>query len=385
MDSKDIKVLYVIDTLYSAGAERSLLEITKRFKHIKPVFVHIYKTDTLKSEFIASGLKVYSLGVPGNWNFKLAKNRLREIYKIENPDIIHSTLFRSDILTRKLKSEFPEIPLISSFVNNSYHPKRFHQENFIGKLKLKYIQYWDAFTSGKVDRFISNSETIKTAKCKDTHVDPGKVDVIFRGRDVRNFGKDVSEDQIHALKSEFGLEGKKVFLNVSRLIERKGQKDLILAMKSLISDYPDSILLIAGGGPFESELKEVIKENSIEAHVRLLGRRSDIPALLKVADYFVFPSYFEGLPGALIEAMLSDLLIICSDIPENLECVDERSALIFKVSDIDDIYLKLKMAITTNNASSFSLKAHKKAESNFDIVKISEAYENYYLQLLKEY
>ncbi len=75
MNNTKIKVLYVIDTLYTAGAERSLLEITKRFKKVEPVFVHIYKTDTLKQEFLSSGLSVHSLEVPGDWNLRLAKKK----------------------------------------------------------------------------------------------------------------------------------------------------------------------------------------------------------------------------------------------------------------------------------------------------------------------
>ncbi len=76
MKNTKIKVLYVIDTLYSAGAERSLMEITKRFKEIEPVFVHIYETDTLKAEFQYSGLRVFSLGVEGEWSLKEAKKSL---------------------------------------------------------------------------------------------------------------------------------------------------------------------------------------------------------------------------------------------------------------------------------------------------------------------
>ncbi len=85
MNNTRIKVLYVIDTLYPAGAERSLLEITKRFDEMEPVFIHIYKTDTLKQEFLSNGLRVYSLEVPGDWNLRLAKKRLFENLSIKKP------------------------------------------------------------------------------------------------------------------------------------------------------------------------------------------------------------------------------------------------------------------------------------------------------------
>ncbi len=377
--------MYVIDTLYSAGAERSLLEITKRFKEIEPVFVHIYKTDTLKEEFLSSGLKVYSLGVEGEWSMKEAEKKLTEVYKLEKPDIIHSTLFRSDIVTRRLKSRFKEIPLISSFVNNSYHSKRYRQENLPGKLKLKIIQLWDSYTSGKVDFFISNSETIKNAKSKDTNVPLDKITVIYRGRDINSFQAINSKDQLNSLKDELGLQGKKVILNVSRLIERKGQKDLIKAMSEVLIQNPDTILLIAGDGVYKEELSSTIDKLNLENNVKLLGRRNDIPALLEIADVFAFPSYYEGLPGALIEAMFSNLLIVCSDIPENMECVDKESALIFQVGNVTAISEKLNRGLIQDESYRSKIqKAKEQAQYKFDIHRISQEYEKYYESILRE-
>jgi glycosyltransferase involved in cell wall biosynthesis len=380
---KRIKVLYVIDTLYPAGAERSLLEITKRFKQTEPVFVHIYPTDTLKTEFLARGLKVYSLNVEGEWNLKEAEEKLAGIYKLEKPDIIHSTLFRSDVITRRLKRKFPKIPLISSYVNNSYHSKRFNQENLMGKLKLKFIQFWDTYTSRNVDYFISNSETIKLTKSKDTNVALDKIEVIYRGRDVKSFQAIKEMGKLSNLKDGLGLHGKKIILNVSRLIERKGQKDLIKAMPEVLIQNPDTILIIAGEGDYMEELNATIAKLNLDNNVKLLGRRNDIPELLEIADVFAFPSYFEGLPGALIEAMLSNILIVCSDIPENMECVNTDSALIFKVGNIEDISEKLITGLKTDiNYKSKIKEAKVQAQYKFDIHRISEKYEKYYETIL---
>ncbi len=384
MKNTKIKVLYVIDTLYSAGAERSLLEITKRYKKIDPVFVHIYKTDTLKEEFLSSGLKVYSLGVEGRWSLKEAEKKLANVYKLENPDIIHSTLFRSDIVTRRLKSKFKELPLISSLVNNSYHPKRYSQENLPGKLKLKFIQLWDTYTSGRVDYFISNSGTIKNARSKDTNIPLEKVTVIYRGRDVNSFQAIDGKDQIRSLKDELGLDGKKIILNVSRLIERKGQKDLIKAMPDVLKQHPNTVLLIAGDGVYREELISTISDLDLGKNVKFLGIRKDIPVLLQLADVFAFPSYFEGLPGALIEAMLSNVLIVCSDIPENMECVNEDSALIFRVGNIKDISEKLISGLKNDTGFNKKMEEAKvQAQYKFDINRISQEYEEFYKSIIE--
>ena len=156
-----MKVLYLIDTLEGYGAEKSLAHITCNFKEITPVFVHIYKGSTLKPYLESNGIKVYSLNFSSKYSFSKVLPKISEIYEAEKPDVIHATLFRSEIIARKLKKEFPEITLIGSFVSNSYSKQRFNNLNTVAKAKLMSIQLYDCLTSRYVDKFICNSFAIK--------------------------------------------------------------------------------------------------------------------------------------------------------------------------------------------------------------------------------
>lgn len=376
------KVLYVIDTLMPSGAEKSLVQIAENFKLYQAVFVHLYEGDYLKAELESKGIRVYSLNFASSSKYKEVQDRLGEIYEFEKPDIIHSTLFRSDLITRRLKSKY-EIPLVSSFVNNSYNPLRFKGKSFITQAKLRLVQFYDTFSSRKVDLFISNSETIKKSKAKSTLVNIEKVKVIYRGRDIsklENLGFKHLE-----LKESLGLTGEKILLNVSRLIERKGQLDLIDAMPKLLQKHPNLNLMIAGHGNFDKTLKDRSKELKITHAISFLGRRDDIPELLSLADVFVFPSYFEGLPGALIEAMLSEKIIVCSDIPENLECINDNCAVIFKRGNVEDYISKLNFVLENLEAHKpLGKRAKEVAIKKFNVFKISKEYEKTYDSLLLE-
>jgi len=377
-----MKVLFVIDTINGSGAERSLVEISQHFKKYTPVFVHIYEGDQLKPDLEKAQIQVYSLQVPRPRNFSLAARRLEKIYKSEDPDIIHSTLFCSDAVTRKLKTKY-DIPLISSFVNNSYNKLRFKNQPLSMQLKLKMVQLYDTLSSRKVDFFISNSETIKKTKAKSTKVNLDKVKVIYRGRDIDKFQKLEKNIENSEFKKSLGIEGKNVLLNVSRLIERKGQLDLINAMPTVLENFKNTVLLIAGHGSFQDKLQERINELNLLDNVFLLGRRPDVPQLLSIADVFVYPSYFEGLPGALIEAMLSEKIIICSDIPENLECVNKDSAIIFERGNVK--YLTEEILNAMENKDEYknrALKARKIASEKFNIKNIATEYERTYDELL---
>ena len=142
-----------------------------------------------------------------------------------------------------------------------------------------------------------------------------------------------SDLNIEKFKRNLGVNKEdKVFLNVSRLQQGKGHLDLIQAFSQIKES--NTKLLIAGEGPQRTTLENEIKKFRIGRKVLLLGYRDDINKILKVSDYFVFPSYYEGLPGALIEAIFAKKPIIFSNIPENRECMPEEAGLKFSPGDI---------------------------------------------------
>jgi glycosyltransferase involved in cell wall biosynthesis len=115
-----------------------------------------------------------------------------------------------------------------------------------------------------------------------------------------------------------------------------------------------------------------------------LGTVKNIPELLSESDFFVFPSYFEGLPGALIEAMMAKIPIICSDIPENKECVDESMCLFYRVGDQTDLLTQMEKALVLTDWEARTQQAFDYASEHFEIGKISKRYEETYSKLLNK-
>lgn len=378
------KVLFVIDNIGGSGAERSLIEIAKNLKRYEPVFVHVYQIDILKQSLLDAGINVHSLNIPEPRNFAEAAKALAKVYDEEKPDIIHSTLYKSDIVTRRLRDRY-DIPLVSSFVNNSYSKLRFEKMSLTMKLKMRLVQLYDTYTSRKVDFFFSNSETIKRSKGRSTLVNPKKIKVIHRGRNIESFTNDFDDQVLRNLKQSLGVENKKILLNVGRMIERKGQMDLVNAMPEILTQEPNAVLLIAGHGSFEVELKKRVKKLNLEENVQILGRRHDVPELLALADVFVFPSYFEGLPGSLIEAMLAENLIVCSDIPENQECVTPESAIFFERANVPQIAERITYALKNQESLQVIRKeARRMAVEKFDVRKIAREYEDTYDMIIEK-
>jgi glycosyltransferase involved in cell wall biosynthesis len=380
-----IKILYIVDTFETGGAEKSLLDIAMHNPAVNSVFVTIYQGNALAQTAQQAGIKVHTLNIQDKYGFDKAVELLKPIIASEKPDIIHATLFRSDIITRKLKKQL-NIPLISSLVNNSYNKARYQKLPLIGKLKLFYIQQWDARTAKKVDYFISNSETIKVSNAKALHIDLNKIKVIYRGRQLSKFTS-LNEETTQKLKEAWLIKpNEAVVLNVSRLLDRKGQLDLLNAIEKNREQFENSKFLIAGEGPYRNTLEKYIAAHHLSDKVRLLGNRNDIPDLLNLAQVFVFPSHYEGLPGALIEAMMAQKIIVCSDIPENKECVTSNEALFFKKGNSDDLAQKLTEVLS--NIYTFShlgINARKTAIDKFSIENVVKQYNDCYRQVIQNY
>lgn len=379
------KILYIIDTFQTGGAEKSLLDISIHNNKIVPYFITIYKGNQLAILAEQFGIKVFQLNINDKYGFHKAVVLIRPIIDEIQPDVIHSTLFRSDIIARKLKKYY-KIPLVNSLVNNSYNNDRYRNLSLLGKFKLFGIQVYDSITANNVDLFISNSDTIKETNSYKLRIKPSKIKVIYRGRNFEQF-QAVSKDKIIKLKNELGIcDGNKILLNVSRLLERKGQLDLLYAFFT-ISKINESVrLLIAGEGDYRDELENTISSLNLEDKVQLLGNRNDISQLLHLADIFVFPSHYEGLPGALIEAMMAEKIIICSDIPENKECVSNQEAVFFRKNDIKDLESKILSVLNSPNDFKIKGKAAKNiALEKFSIERIVDQYNMIYNDLINSF
>jgi glycosyltransferase involved in cell wall biosynthesis len=116
-------------------------------------------------------------------------------------------------------------------------------------------------------------------------------------------------------KKELGISGRGPVLGIgARLCEQKGIVYLLIAMQAIIKNYPLCVLIIAGIGELEDELRKKVEALRLNEHVKFLGMRMDIPELLKVFDVYVLPSISEGMPLVLLEAMAAQCPIVATDI-----------------------------------------------------------------------
>ena len=118
------------------------------------------------------------------------------------------------------------------------------------------------------------------------------------------------------VREELGFEGKKVIMHVGNFRRPKNQMFLLEIIRSLLPRQRDCRLVFVGGETgegLEQKVKERAGQIGLKESVLFLGNRNDVAALLMAADVFCFPSIYEGLPGAVLEAQAAGLPCIVSD------------------------------------------------------------------------
>ena len=103
-----------------------------------------------------------------------------------------------------------------------------------------------------------------------------------------------------------------VLLHIGRFSTEKNHARLLNIFRAFQEIEPDSLLILVGGGINKVRIETLIIENNYQ-NVLLAGEQSDVLPYLAVADLFVLPSLYEGIPLVLIEAQTSGLPVITSD------------------------------------------------------------------------
>jgi glycosyltransferase involved in cell wall biosynthesis len=375
-------VLYLIDSLAAGGAERSLVDMAPRLVALGTHLEVAVLVDRpgLQPELTGGGIRVHVIGGTSRgaqyW-------RLVKFLRARHPDLVHTTLFESDILGR-LAAATVRLPVVSTLANTPYGPEH-AQEAGVSRLRLRGAQLADMVTAKAVRRFHAVSQATADAYVARLHLDPTHVEVIPRGRDQARLGRRTLERREAVRASLEITPDAEVILAAARQEPQKGLDVLLRALPAVIHTRPQVVLLIAGReGRDSARLQSIVGELGIAASVRFLGERSDVPDLMSAADLFVLPSHREGLPGVVLEAMALEVPIVASDLPTVREAVpsDEYASLV-PPGDSSALADSISEALADPGHSTWRATASRKRfEEKFDIDAVSAAVVDFYVRAL---
>jgi len=141
------------------------------------------------------------------------------------------------------------------------------------------------------------------------------------------------------LREELGLAPEApVVLTVACLKPQKAPGDIVAVAGRVLRREPGAAFLIAGDGELRPELEAMIRADGLEGRVILLGWRRDIPQLLRAADLFLLTSRWEGLPRAILEALLAGLPVVATAADGVMDVVqDGVNGYVVPIGDVERI------------------------------------------------
>jgi glycosyltransferase involved in cell wall biosynthesis len=133
-----------------------------------------------------------------------------------------------------------------------------------------------------------------------------------------------------AVRAGLGVGDKPLILTVARFVQQKWHLTLVNALPRLLAVYPQAMLAWVGQGPLAPALRARAQALGVSGHILFLGNRSDVPDLMGAADLLCLPSYFEGHPLVILEALAAGLPVVASRSLGITEAIrDGESGLLF--------------------------------------------------------
>ena len=313
-------ILFMIGTLDVGGTETQLVELVTRLdrKRFEPTVCCLSSGGPLAGRLTAAGIPVHLLhfdgfrtsrfpfvNVAGGWRVLTGLWRLMRRMR---PAILHVMLFWAYILGTPA-GRAAGVPIIVA------------SRRSLGLFKADKPVYlfMERIVDRMTDLFIANSEAVRADTIAREPVAPEDILVIRNGLDLSRF--DVERDP--RLGASVGVTGSPVAIVVSNLIHYKGHEYFLRAWQQVLRQFPSAQAMVVGDGVLRADLERLVDELQIRGSVRFLGSRSDVPALLALADLYVHPSLQEGYSNAVLEAMAAGKPVVATTVGGNVEAISD--------------------------------------------------------------
>lgn len=365
-------VFHVVPSLRLGGAERLIVELAARLpqRGYRTKIVALFDAGTLWQEVRDRNIRWTQVAPSVHASrFDLLRQLMVKIYADpgRRPDIVHTHLFGADAwctLARTLHraSDFLYERGVAQPVFISTAHNIDHEDTSL----RRFARRWAV---RRMDHVIAISKDVKRYVVNDLRVREPRVSVIPNGIDVR----EVPEREPGGFRSVPRL------IIVGRLEPQKGHETLFRALADVPSPWR---LDVVGRGSLERELKELTEELGIASRVHFLGECRDVRERLAASDLFLFPSLWEGMGLALLEAMAAGVPFLASDLPAIREFAPARH--LVPAEDVPAWTRAIREALKHPRDLLVSARAlSPRTRKKYDINRMVDAYAKVYKRLVE--
>ncbi len=225
-----------------------------------------------------------------------------------------------------------------------------------------------------VNYLVTGVEVLKKGYSENYNISQDKIKIMPNWVDSDRFG-DVDAKEIY---EKYNLDKNKIYiLFVHHLSERKGAHYIVDVAKEFINQA-NVEFLVAGDGPYKEKLEKDIKKYNLQ-NVKMLSKVPNkiIQILMKASKIFFMPSEEEGFPRVLLEAMISGLPYVASDVGGVWEIsTKEQQDFIFTVGDVKSMVTGIKKLLDDNLLYEELKRVNLENVKRFDIKEVVQIFVN---------
>jgi glycosyltransferase involved in cell wall biosynthesis len=358
-----MRVLHVIDSLRSGGAEALLTGLVPRMMHLgvmSDIFVLERSGSSLEQE---AQRWARILGSERGRPYSLwTVLRLREAIRDGDYEIVHSHLFPAQMWVPLALALSRRKPILVTTEHSTNNRRR-------GWRWFKIAERW---MYKHYDAAVCVSDAVAASLQKWVPEAQPKVRVIPNGVDTR-----VIQEAGRAESHEIGgpLSGPAV-ISVGRFEPAKDYETLLRALARI----PVVQALLVGDGSKREAMEDLASTLGLKDRVRFLGERRDVYRLLKAADVFVQSSRWEGFGLAAVEAMAAGLPVVASRVSGLADVVGD-AGLTFPAGDVEALAACLERVLEDDELRDDLIVRSLKRAKHFDLSRTAEQYASLYKDL----
>lgn len=303
---KQVKILHIFGSMARGGAEMRTLDL---MRHVDR---DTYRMDYCCLSGVAGELEGEIEHLGGH--FHLTKLDWRfpytfpQLLRHHDYDVVHSHIHYSSGLVLRLAKAAGVRGRIAHF-RSTADPRR--TRNLRRKLQERVMRRWIDHNATKI---LAVSQGAMSEAWGSDWVSDKRCQVVYNGIDTTAYAGTLDAESVRA---ELDLPAQAtMYIHIGRMDVPKNHARLLSIFHHIVAEDPHAYLCLVGrgGNDIEQRLHHQIAELHLAEKVKFLGVRDDIPRLLKAADLMLFPSLWEGLPGAVLEAAAAGTPVLATDL-----------------------------------------------------------------------
>ena len=370
-----IKILYILEAT-SGGTQKHVIDIAKTIDKSRFQIDIIYSIDRNK-HFIqeSKGIfnRLYGLPIRRSASLTDISNilKIRKIIKSNGYDIIHCHSTKAGFVGRLAA-------FISRHKNIIYSPHGFMFCDTRILFKRHLYLVLEKYLGYLTKKLIAVSGSERDLALKHNIVPNKKIITLYNSIDpaeYEDFGyQNKVSEKLHSGNSEIILG------TVGRLYYQKDPLTLIRSFKIINDKFPNTKLIMVGDGPLEQDCIQLINELNLESKILLAGYQKESRKYYEMFDIFMLSSHYEGMPYALLEAMMMGIPAVGTDVVgiKDLIVPDETGYLVPEGNYQELANSIIKMLENPEVLSLLSINSKTRAKVNFNFVNGIKEYEEFY-------